>query len=129
MQTPMLDTIIAPTAQSALQWCLARWTQTDASLDTTTSVGRQTSTPPKQHFDLHISLAHVSFLNETHEWSVPFADASEADVEAMDLSDWWALKASKGNGGKDVWVINRNNFAEVLASVPAKDEYILQRCD
>jgi len=31
-------------------------------------------------------------------------------------ADWWVLKASGGNGGKDVWVISRENYRDVLTS-------------
>ena len=121
MHAPMLDTFIAPNAEQAMEWCCTRWAQTETPALTSTS------TSTSQRFDLQTSLSSESFLHEPHAWSVPFEDFSEADLVAMDLSDWWALKASKGNGGRDVWVINRHNYAAVMATVPKKDEYILQR--
>jgi hypothetical protein len=42
-------------------------------------------------------------------------------------SDWWAVKASRGNGGKDVWFINASNFAEVASMIPQQEEYVIQR--
>lgn len=41
--------------------------------------------------------------------------------------DWWAVKAAKGNGGKDVWIINSSNFTEVLAEMPENDEFVIQK--
>ena len=32
--------------------------------------------------------------------------------------DWWVVKASAGNGGKDIWVMARHNFNTVLAELP-----------
>lgn len=125
MLTPMLETFIAPDAQKAMQWCQRRWSQTEIETKAPVSL-EHSSTHPKP-FDLQTALAPESFLHEPHAWSVPFEDFSAADVAAMDLSDWWALKASKGNGGRDVWVVNRHNYMAVLPTVPAKDEYILQR--
>jgi hypothetical protein len=134
----MLETFIAPSAEQAMHWCLTRWPETQTQTQTPPpppetpppgdhpSGGGGDSTP--QCFNLETSLSPVSFLNEPHDWSVPFENFSAADILALDLSDWWALKASKGNGGKDVWVVNRHNYAAVLATVPTKDEYILQRC-
>lgn len=117
MKAPMLDTFIASNAEKALHWCSARWTQTEASSEKSS----MKSWAPQA------CLASASFLNEPHHWSVPFENLSEADILAMDLSDWWALKASKGNGGRDVWVINRHNYAAVFDTVPLRDEYIIQR--
>lgn len=126
MQAPMLDTFIAPNAEHARQWCFARWSQRETEALKKTSVDATANQQPLL-FNLHTSLASASFLDEPHKWSIPFKDFSEADLAAMDLSDWWALKASKGNGGRDVWVVNRHNYDKVLATVPLKDEYILQR--
>lgn len=32
-------------------------------------------------------------------------------------SDWWIVKASKGNGGRDVWVVHPNNYIDVLSQL------------
>ena len=43
--------------------------------------------------------------------------------------DWWVIKASNGNGGKDIWMINQENFTEVIASLPSmEEEYVIQKC-
>lgn len=41
--------------------------------------------------------------------------------------DWWVVKASKGNGGRDVWVFNRSNHEKVVTELPANEEYVIQR--
>ena len=41
--------------------------------------------------------------------------------------DWWMVKASKGNGGRDVWVLNEDNYARVLSELAPQDEYVIQR--
>eukprot|EP01038_Epipyxis_sp_PR26KG_P009454 gene9454-12738_t len=41
--------------------------------------------------------------------------------------DWWVVKASKGNGGRDVWIVNKSNFQQVLPILPNNDEYVIQK--
>jgi len=41
--------------------------------------------------------------------------------------DWWIAKASKGNGGADIWVIQQENFEDVLKKLPKSDEFVVQR--
>jgi hypothetical protein len=41
--------------------------------------------------------------------------------------DWWAVKASKGNGGRDVWIMNKKNYKQIISQIPTKDEYVIQR--
>jgi hypothetical protein len=36
-------------------------------------------------------------------------------------SDWWIVKASKGNGGRDVWVVHPNNCFDVLGQLPPNE--------
>jgi hypothetical protein len=35
--------------------------------------------------------------------------------------DWWIVKASKGNGGRDVWVVHSDNFCDVLSELPRNE--------
>jgi hypothetical protein len=35
--------------------------------------------------------------------------------------DWWIVKASKGNGGRDVWVVHPNNSCDVLSELPPNE--------
>eukprot|EP01035_Chromulina_nebulosa_P036336 gene36336-48939_t len=39
---------------------------------------------------------------------------------------WWAIKASQGNGGRDVWIVNKDNYAQVIAELPESEEYVIQ---
>jgi len=41
--------------------------------------------------------------------------------------DWWAVKSSRGNGGRDVYVINSSNYCSVLSQIPSVGEFVLQR--
>jgi hypothetical protein len=41
--------------------------------------------------------------------------------------DWWAVKASAGNGGKDVWIINKSNFKDILKELPGNNEFVIQK--
>jgi hypothetical protein len=56
------------------------------------------------------------------------SDDSLSSRDAHNTSDWWAVKASKGNGGKDVWIANRSNFAAVASELPKDGELVIQRC-
>lgn len=124
MEAPVLESFITPNAARAYKWCETRWSNTQPPQSENI---KNITDSDKLPFDIHTSLSKESFLKEPHAWSVPFDDFSLSDVAAMDLSDWWALKASKGNGGRDVWVVNRFNYTEVFNTVPTNDEYILQR--
>lgn len=35
--------------------------------------------------------------------------------------DWWIVKASKGNGGRDVWVVHPDNSSDVLSLLPPNE--------
>lgn len=50
-----------------------------------------------------------------------------APEDVSGTADWWAVKASKGNGGKDVWIVNRSNVSAVLAELPREGELVVQR--
>lgn len=122
MKVPVLRTYIAPNAERAKDWCSSRWCSESMPLDSNCDDDDKNCLMSGLSHELESSLAKESFLGETHHWSVPRAETSE---EA--LSDWWALKASKGNGGKDVWIINKHNYSDILPTVPPNQEYILQQ--
>ena len=123
MKVPTLDTYIAPNATNVLQWCTSRWSE-QSNIEEACDERHRT---PSTEFDYKASLSPKSFLNEEHHWSVPFTEKSDGGEHVMPLTDWWAVKASKGNGGKDVWVVNRRNFEQILSTIPPNDEYIIQR--
>lgn len=35
--------------------------------------------------------------------------------------DWWVVKVSKGNGGRDIWIVNPDNFQQVLPNLHIKE--------
>lgn len=39
--------------------------------------------------------------------------------------DWWIVKASKGNGGRDVWVVHPDNSSDVLSQLPPNEGQLL----
>ena len=41
--------------------------------------------------------------------------------------DWWAVKASVGNGGRDVFFINPRNYTRIIPTMPTRTEYVIQR--
>lgn len=41
--------------------------------------------------------------------------------------DWWAVKASRGSCGKDVWIMNASNYEDVTRQLPTGDEYVIQK--
>jgi hypothetical protein len=43
------------------------------------------------------------------------------------LADWWVLKASNGNGGKDIWLLDEKNFHTIVDGIQENEEYVLQR--
>lgn len=43
------------------------------------------------------------------------------------VNDWWVIKASKGNGGKDIWVVNSTNYKNICKEIPVNDEFVIQK--
>jgi hypothetical protein len=41
--------------------------------------------------------------------------------------DWWVVKASKGNGGRDVWILNAGNAEKVISELEPLEEYVIQK--
>jgi hypothetical protein len=41
-------------------------------------------------------------------------------------TDWWVVKSSKGNGGRDIWILNSQNSDLVIADLQS-EEYVIQR--
>lgn len=48
-------------------------------------------------------------------------------TEQTQARDWWVVKASKGNGGRDIWVMYKENYTKVVSELSASDEYVIQR--
>jgi hypothetical protein len=55
-----------------------------------------------------------------------FGDQRWHDGE--NVSEWWVLKASKGNGGKDIWIVNHTNFHHVVNEFQTNEQFVIQKC-
>ena len=61
------------------------------------------------------------------EMQEPTTEAEDDVDKLQPEGDWWAVKASAGNGGGDVYFINESNYRSVLRSIPVQMEYVIQR--
>lgn len=59
----------------------------------------------------------------TRRWNSKMSTENEAPP----TSDWWVVKASAGNGGRDIWMVHAQNFAEELRDLPDQQEYVIQQ--
>lgn len=57
-------------------------------------------------------------------WGEQPSDESNAALSGL---DWWAVKASKGNGGKDIWIVNKDNYLQMCDEVRNNEEYVIQQ--
>ena len=69
----------------------------------------------------------ASTAQEVEQWAKNRWGTGMLDANYYTNQDWWVVKASKGNGGRDIWIFNRNNFVEVIPLLPVNDEYVIQR--
>lgn len=60
-------------------------------------------------------------------WAEGKWSSSASSSSKNDESDWWVVKASAGNGGKDIWVITCANYDEVISELPAGETFVVQR--
>lgn len=60
---------------------------------------------------------------EVSQWC---ASQFNGDEKVGEIDTWWAIKACKGNGGKDVWVLNRENWLDVVSELPKNQDYVIQ---
>lgn len=42
-------------------------------------------------------------------------------------TDWWVVKSSKGNGGKDIWIVSQDNYQSIVLTLPTKDQFVIQK--
>lgn len=101
METPSLETFLAKSSTHLLRWCKD-------------SISSTIKSKASVNADLVVSNTMNPEL-----WSFP--------PRNDEMFDWWAIKASKGNGGKDVWVVNSQCYKEVVNALPPDQEYIIQR--
>ena len=72
----------------------------------------------------------VTTTTTTTTTTTVFTAATAAAAAAQPpTAEWWFVKASKGNGGKDIWIMNATNFRDVVAELPTTgtDDYVIQR--
>ena len=55
-----------------------------------------------------------------------------SSMSCSSTNAWWFVKASKGNGGRDIWIINENNYASTIANISSStnntnDEFVIQQ--
>lgn len=65
---------------------------------------------------------------EAIEWANRhFSVEKEGANQSITTDDWWVVKASNANGGRDIYVIHKDNYSTVLSSLHEKEEYVLQK--
>lgn len=72
----------------------------------------------------------VQYWIQSYYLTISSSENSEKGEESRSNphEDWWVIKASNGNGGKDIWMINSHNFQEVASSIPdMNEEYVIQK--
>jgi hypothetical protein len=55
---------------------------------------------------------------EVKQWGLKRWAGESKDAGGSVDGDWWVVKASAGNGGKDIWVMTSNNVDSVVAELP-----------
>jgi hypothetical protein len=102
MKCPVLETHIALNSAAVLQWAEKRW---------------EADEEPKSVFTLNT-------MGSGQGTAVADSNTKEK-IEA----DWWVVKASRGNGGKDIWIMHSGNFRDVVQGqgLPAREELVIQR--
>ena len=72
--------------------------------------------------------------SEVSTWAKKRWDIGKASIEGekgemcnSQSRDWWVVKASKGNGGRDVWIFNEENHIRVIGELAKDEEYVIQR--
>eukprot|EP01033_Poteriospumella_lacustris_P013421 gene13421-9611_t len=83
-------------------------------------------------FALPDDLALTTFVadsgQEVLQWCVRRWNCATSTVdEAPPTSDWWVVKASAGNGGRDIWMVHAQNYLAELQDLPDQQEYVIQQ--
>jgi hypothetical protein len=115
MDVPCLESYIASSAQELLQWCQ---TNMKGSPETTATCASNQPLDESKHELLDSATTGV--------FSFPTRNSAN-DPSDSSSDNWWAVKASRGNGGKDVWIIHPGCYEEVISTLPPNEEYVLQR--
>ena len=109
MNCPTLQTVVVIGTGNVMKWCNGRWSTAE------------TNTTTKNEGDTIFKLSSDNPDNTTSPGPNPSPQ-----------NDWWILKASRGNGGKDIWILNHTNYKNVLSAlntseISSKEEYVVQR--
>ena len=95
----VLPTLVAASAAEALQWAELRWGTATATAAAAAAAGT--------------TGAGAGEGGKEGSGSGSGSGTGVGGNREID-GDWWVLKASGGNGGKDVWVVNRSNYRQVI---------------
>ena len=101
-----LETYVAKNANEVSRWVTKRWMRSTASIKDRTNL-----LPGELESGSNME-ASKSILSQPQN---PVSDNRCYDT------DWWVVKASKGNGGRDIWILNKDNAEAVLSDLPTLD--------
>lgn len=76
------------------------------------------------YLDSYIALTYRDIKTWTeNKWN------QKNSTVSSDHSDWWVLKACRGNGGKDIWILTCTSYLSVLEEISKRidEEYVIQR--
>jgi len=62
---------------------------------------------------------------EVYKWASKRWEKSRDDPRHV--RDWWVVKVSRGNGGRDVWVMNVHNYENVMQEFRSNDQLVIQK--
>lgn len=101
-----LKTYVAENAKEVSRWASNRWTLSTTSMkDRTRILAGELE-----------SGSNVKALKSTRS-----QQQNTLSDDRCNDSDWWVVKASKGNGGRDIWILNKDNAEAVLSDLPTTD--------
>ena len=130
------------------QWSLPSSSSSSSVSAASVSVAASAAAPPLSFLSLPLlplsslhgvlQTDHVDMLKSLVDECVePLgidADAYQyscSEESSSSTNDWWFVKASKGNGGRDIWIINENNYESTLANIASStnnnDEFVIQQ--
>ncbi len=68
-------------------------------------------------------------VQEVQQWATYHWQSAIESISTEADGDWWVVKASAGNGGKDVWVMNKSNMNSIIAELPVseKSTFVIQK--
>jgi len=64
--------------------------------------------------------------SQVFAWASRRWGGDEAATSAQS-ADWWVVKVARGNGGRDVWIMNAENYSRVTAEFAKDDELVIQK--